>query len=113
DALWSASGGRSAHRLRWQYASRVRAVLPELLDVSRTARHLPRRSVRGARGARTRLRPATAGASRENRLGAQLRPTGMGGPQLERAGDPVLPEARSAADGGLEDLSADGRCADT
>ena len=43
-----------------------------------------------ARDARSRLRPRLAGASGKDRARSQLRANGMGGPNLERAGDSIL-----------------------
>src|SRR5688500_6722767 len=79
----------SADCLGRRRGRRLRRVLPELLDVPRPFRDLPRGPVRAAGMAPARSRPAAAGRGRSTRRRTQLRAPRMGGARLERAGAEV------------------------
>ncbi len=73
---------------------RVRALLPQLLDLADAARPLSRGSLRQARAPRAGRRQGAPRAPRSDRRLARLRPDGMERPDVERARDRLLQLSR-------------------
>jgi hypothetical protein len=95
---------------RWLFGERpvaevlIGPVLPQLLDLSRETRHLPRGPVREARVSRQGGRPCLARPPREVSEGALLRAAGVVGAELERAGHWLLQRYRWLPGGRLDGL---------
>src|ERR1700674_686111 len=102
--LWRgpASGGG------WS-VDRLCAVLPQLLDVSGEARHVPRGPVRASGPSRSWRRPRTARPPRTPCHRARMRPSGVGRAELEPGSDPLLRAPWRAAEFRVDRVPPDRR----
>jgi len=90
-------------------AGGIRPLLPQLLDPSRPARHLPRGPLRHSKASRARHRKDPSLISRQARGRARMRAARVVGAGLERTSDSLLRAARRAGDGRVDGLSRHGR----